>query len=251
MIVCGTASSRLVDLAVSPVDLMRRGSALKINSVYYITKCINPSLDRVLGLCGADVKSWYQTMRKRKSRVRHINYELCEQQQHEEEMKQRALATRGTGAGGVQGGAQGSAQGGVMEWRGTGMMGGRDAGKFKQRSMDQFTLRGLCECCGGDSVAALCPPCREDPLTTAVSLHASLDRERSADANLAAICRRCSRQSAGQSSTLFLRRGLVGHNCCESMECPTFHDRCKVVLKIEDLVAATSELDQLLHQFKW
>jgi DNA polymerase elongation subunit (family B) len=35
---------------------------LQIDGRYYITKVVNPALDRVLSLCGADVKHWYFEM---------------------------------------------------------------------------------------------------------------------------------------------------------------------------------------------
>jgi DNA polymerase elongation subunit (family B) len=44
-----------MDLAVCPSELLKRGTCYRINSLYYITKCVLPALDRVLGLCGVQV----------------------------------------------------------------------------------------------------------------------------------------------------------------------------------------------------
>ena len=53
-----------------------RGTSLRLNYVYYMTKCINPALDRVLGLSGARVFDWFKSVTRPKLRVRHVNYDI-------------------------------------------------------------------------------------------------------------------------------------------------------------------------------
>lgn len=54
---------------------MLRGTALRLNYAYYMTKCINPALDRVLSLGGARVLDWFKTVARPKLRLRHLNYD--------------------------------------------------------------------------------------------------------------------------------------------------------------------------------
>lgn len=54
---------------------MLRGTALRLNYAYYMTKCINPALDRVLSLGGARVLDWFKTLARPKLRLRHLNYD--------------------------------------------------------------------------------------------------------------------------------------------------------------------------------
>ena len=87
VVVCGGPSARLMDLVVSPHELVLNrlvivaltqhphphspqhnhshpppNSSLKLNGNYYISKQIIPALARVLNLVGADVQSWYDEM---------------------------------------------------------------------------------------------------------------------------------------------------------------------------------------------
>lgn len=70
VVVAGSPAARLKDLVVTPLEFMRRGSSMRVNHIYYITKCILPALDRLLSLAGADVKSWYKYMAKPACRLR-------------------------------------------------------------------------------------------------------------------------------------------------------------------------------------
>lgn len=62
VVVSGEASARLKDLVVSPAEVLRRGSVLRVNHLYYITKHINPALDRVLNFAGISISHWYKCM---------------------------------------------------------------------------------------------------------------------------------------------------------------------------------------------
>ena len=71
----GVPNAPLKNLVFSPVEVLRRGSPLRVNYNYYIHKCINPALDRVLSLCGLDVSSWFRGMARPRQRLRHFNYD--------------------------------------------------------------------------------------------------------------------------------------------------------------------------------
>jgi hypothetical protein len=51
------------------------GSTLRLNYTYYLTKCINPALDRVLSLAGVDVFAWFRATTRPKSHIRHVRYD--------------------------------------------------------------------------------------------------------------------------------------------------------------------------------
>eukprot|EP00026_Physarum_polycephalum_P017539 Phypoly_transcript_18793.p1 GENE.Phypoly_transcript_18793~~Phypoly_transcript_18793.p1 ORF type:complete len:225 (+),score=35.65 Phypoly_transcript_18793:49-675(+) len=68
VVVNGGPKSRLMDLVVPPRELIN-SSNLRLHAIYYITKQIIPSLERVFNLVGADVKSWFAAL-PREIRVR-------------------------------------------------------------------------------------------------------------------------------------------------------------------------------------
>ena len=94
---------------------------------YYIEKCLNPALDRMLALCGVSVQQWYHGVRHPVRRMRHVNYA---------EYEAPPPANGGGGGGG----------------RGHNGFGGRGGGvrphALKQTSLDPFLHSGSCEVCG-------------------------------------------------------------------------------------------------------
>ena len=76
VVVSGDASARLKDLVVSPAKVLRRGSILRVNHLYYITKHINPALDRVLNFAGINVSYWYKCMVSLRYLYLHDKYSL-------------------------------------------------------------------------------------------------------------------------------------------------------------------------------
>ena len=61
VVVYGDPNARLTDQVVEPKELLRNKD-LRLNGEYYIRKLVIPSLERILQLAGADVKSWYEEM---------------------------------------------------------------------------------------------------------------------------------------------------------------------------------------------
>lgn len=76
VVVYGLPNTPLKNLVFHPKDVLKRGSSLRINYFYYITKCVNPALDRLLSLAGVNIFQWFQAMTRPKLLLRHINYDL-------------------------------------------------------------------------------------------------------------------------------------------------------------------------------
>ncbi|KAI4310958.1 hypothetical protein MLD38_035900 [Melastoma candidum] len=62
VVVHGEPGSRLVDMVVDPMEVLRIDSPLRLNELYYIGKQIIPSLQRVFSLVGADLNRWFAEM---------------------------------------------------------------------------------------------------------------------------------------------------------------------------------------------
>ncbi|XP_043708383.1 DNA polymerase zeta catalytic subunit isoform X3 [Telopea speciosissima] len=62
VVVHGEPGSRLVDMVVDPLDVLRIDSPYRLNDLYYIQKQIIPALQRVFGLIGADLNQWFLEM---------------------------------------------------------------------------------------------------------------------------------------------------------------------------------------------
>ncbi|KAG0375993.1 DNA polymerase zeta [Mortierella sp. AD032] len=97
VVVYGDPSARLTDQVVEPKELLRNKD-LRLNGEYYIRKHVIPSLERILQLAGADVKSWYDEM----PRV------------------QRAIPMTALGAAAATGGGGGKGEGGGRKGEGGG-----------------------------------------------------------------------------------------------------------------------------------
>ena len=62
VVICGNPNSKLFDLVIDPHEVIFSSGDLIINSMYYITKQIIPSLSRLFCLLGVDIKSWFIDM---------------------------------------------------------------------------------------------------------------------------------------------------------------------------------------------
>ena len=76
IVVWGSPRAPLRDLVIAPEDFLSRGSDLRVNHIYYIIKCINPSLDRLFRLCRVDINSWYSETRRPTPRIRRFPYRV-------------------------------------------------------------------------------------------------------------------------------------------------------------------------------
>ncbi|GMH43547.1 hypothetical protein BSKO_11469 [Bryopsis sp. KO-2023] len=62
VVVCGEPGARLVDMVVDPHTLIDSNGRLRLHSLYYITKQINPAINRLMLLVGIDVNTWFGSM---------------------------------------------------------------------------------------------------------------------------------------------------------------------------------------------
>jgi hypothetical protein len=94
VVVYGLPNTPLKNLVYHPKDILKRGNSLRLNYLYYIMKNVNPSLDRLLSLCGVNIFSWFQNMTRPKLFIRHFNYdnipkELLPPEQVEQQQQQQ------------------------------------------------------------------------------------------------------------------------------------------------------------------
>jgi DNA polymerase zeta len=215
IIVCGTTSSRLVDLAITPDKLLKRDNHFKINSFYYITKCINPSLIRVIGLSGANIKDWYHHIKKKSYSIRyrsgyysmisinhlpdeHINQIHSHFPNHSHKTK-----------------------------------------KLVQKSMESYLYQRHCEICGQENNSAICQQCMETPLESYLILITNMKQLQIIDDNLSKKCNICT--NSLQKSNLFVKNEMLGYDCCESIDCKIFFKRNRNLLRLEDAVYAVND----------
>jgi len=211
VVVCGTLNTPLKNLVYSPEELLKRGTALRLNYAYYMTKCINPALDRVLSLGGARVLDWFKTLARPKLRLRHLNYD--------------ALSLHAN-----------KSAGGVDHTK--------KAQKKAQTSMDQYTIQGVCEVCGRDAVPMrmLCRPCLEQQSTTLTVLLYRLRHVALKEQSFARICRNCTKFP--QESALFVKHEMVSEHCCRSLDCSVFFERTRIVTRLEDYRLAVADVEE-------
>lgn len=133
---------------VSPEQFLAEDSGLRLNGKYYITKVINPALDRALALLGVDVNAWYSDMPRPAPRV------------------SRKLKSASTGAEQDSGGGGGGG-GGLWGGAGVGGIGVQGNGKGKGRGtrgrracvITNFFISDRCSLCGEQCARSVCGKC--------------------------------------------------------------------------------------------
>lgn len=198
MVVYGGPQARLVDLVVSPHDLLDSRGNLRLHGIYYITKQIIPAVERIFNLVGADVKSWFNYMPK-DIRNRSRSYLLPTSSALYTTSSTAATATfhapPGVGAG---------------------------------RTIDQYYKSQHCVVCGELVVSTntssstkiddscVCKNCKNEPQRTYYVLlrrHQELERHK---AHMTELCFGCT----GITSSPIIK--------CISLDCPVFYERSKL-----------------------
>lgn len=131
---------------VSPEQFLAEDSGLRLNGKYYITKVINPALDRALALLGVDVNAWYNDMPRPAPRV------------------PRKLKSVSTSAEQDSGGGGG---GGLWRGAAVGGIGGQGNGKGKGKAalgrracvITNFFISDRCSLCGEQCARSVCGKC--------------------------------------------------------------------------------------------
>jgi DNA polymerase zeta len=135
VVVAGEPGARLVDLVVSPHDVLRNPQRYKVNAKYYVSKQILPVLARAFNLVGVDISKWFHDMHKPVSR--------------------RFRAVMGNDA--------------VMRSATRGE-GPSTAKKRQVTTIEQFYFSDRCEVCGKPCKRLMCDDCTRDPALNALIL---------------------------------------------------------------------------------
>lgn len=144
---------------VSPEQFLAEDSGLRLNGKYYITKVVNPALDRALALLGVDVSAWYNDMPRPAPRV-----------SHKAKKASSIFGAGGTrigggdggGGGGVGGGGVGGGGGpwgGGVQEGGGGKRKGRGGGSGKATVITNFFISDRCSLCGEQCARSVCGEC--------------------------------------------------------------------------------------------
>jgi hypothetical protein len=255
VVVHGVPQALLKELVYDPRDVLRRGSNLRLNYVYYITKCINPALDRVLSLCGVNVFQWYRALVRPKPRIRHIQYEEYVVVPPPLSETAAAAADNG-GTGGATGVHRYRAQSGtstagrvvdgdlLLRLQSLPPPGHTRKRHHHQTTMDQFTMQATCEICGQDALPQknLCASCVHRQMDSLILLTQRLNIVQSHDAALAATCQRCT--GFAQHAQLFAKGEMIAEDACVALECVVFHERARLVTRMEDFTLAMRDVAQ-------
>jgi DNA polymerase zeta len=208
VVIYGEPGARLVDMVVPPRALVESAGRLRLHALYYITKQINPALERVLSLVGADVKAWFAEM-PRPARML---------------PQKRSAATLGLENSAGQGGRNAqSRRGGAT-------------------TIDRFYLSRHCAVCDELTHASrpLCERCTREPQLAAGVLSARLNRLERQYVQLLRVCLAC----GGGGGTLESSCG--GRVACDSLDCGVYFERRKVWWELQTAEAlATAGLREL------
>ena len=247
VVVYGPPASTLRSLVYTPEEVLRRGTELRLNYLYYITKCINPALDRVLSLCGGQVGDWFRSVARPKLRVRHFNYDVF--------ATAATVAGDGSRSGTTIGGGCSSASGSSTTattaynntsttTTNTTALATTHSNKHKQTSMDQFTIQSTCIICSADAVPqhTLCHNCRAEHQQSLCNITNRLKILTLKDQNFTQICKNCTKTS--QYSVLYSKNEIIGIDNCESIDCKILYERNRIITKLEDLSIAVQEINQ-------
>lgn len=230
--IAGPPNSLLKDLIAPPVDILSRDSKYRLNHIYYISKQINPALDRVLNFCGVDIASWYSQMPKPSSKWTESSV-----------MNKKLFLGRYFGFK--------SANADLPS------LGGR-ARRRQQPTIKEYLPTLMCLVCGKElspissshgtqhSAGYLCVSCSSLPFAPAEACNSLTSRLNSLEriANEQRIICRCCCGWSQIEDPLFPREGatdmdegtvLVGKECCVSTDCPVLYERVRNISKREDV----------------
>jgi DNA polymerase zeta len=189
VVVYGHRGARLSDMVVPPRALVEAGGALRLHALYYITKQINPAVERALALAGGEVRAWFAAMPR----------------PHRMLPQKRPAASLPLLGGGGGGG------------------GGRGGGAA---TIDTFYLSRHCAVCDGLTLRdrPLCDDCLARPQLAAAVLAARWNRLERQHVQLARVCVGCGGGGSGGGGHAAGQGGVV----CDSLDCGVYFERRKV-----------------------
>jgi hypothetical protein len=261
-VIAGPPNSLLKDLIAPPVDILSRDSKYRLNHIYYISKQINPALDRVLNFCGIDVASWYAQMPKPSSKWT------------EAVVNKRLFLGRYFGLQETSSGREGGVATAMTKRR------------RQQPTIKEYLPTLMCLVCGkelsptsprpasasatggGRGSRYLCVVCSSlpsAPATACNALTSRLNHLERIEKDHRVICRCCCGWSQIEDDPLSLcppRGGggaggtgggerdtlLVGKECCVSTDCPVLFERVRNLSKREDVSLSLLALSLTDHR---
>lgn len=233
VVITGDPGARLVDLVVTPYQLLRSNGSLRLNNTYYITKQVIPALDRIFSLVGADLKAWFTDMRRpvlRRMRAAPTALGLP---------ASAAAGARtllvpdgddgedGSAMAGTSGGAAGGS--GRSRWSSAGQGGGSTG----TRTIDGYYMSESCDICGRQCRGRVCEACLQDPQQVAfiaIMREAAMRRSLS---RMEALCQTC---------TSIRDPSIRGASACNSLDCPVFYERARLGMEGAQLARVVDAL---------
>jgi hypothetical protein len=116
----------------------------------------------------------------------------------------------------------------------------------QQTTMDRFTTQSKCELCAEDAMPQrnLCQHCLSQPGESLILLMQRLNLTKEREKVLERHCQETC-VHFHQESMLFAKNEMIGPNACESIECSHFHERSRLVMRIEDFMIATHDIQNM------
>ncbi|KAK1758381.1 hypothetical protein QBC47DRAFT_374509 [Echria macrotheca] len=204
VVVSGGPGARLIDRCVAPEDLLVRSAAhASLDAEYYIGKNIVPPLERIFGLVGANVRSWYDEM----PRVQQVR--------------------NNTGGGGAGLATDGKAK--TLEWflhSASCMACGVKMKTARPAGINPWAMTTVSRGAGGEQqqqqqLLPVCRRCAEDPAATMVQLQAKVNVEARKYADVVKVCQSC----AGMAP--------LEEVPCDSRDCPVYYSRVKQASRLK------------------
>lgn len=203
VIVAGTSGLLLRERARHPITYLRRGSDNRLDLIYYLEKCINPALARVIDTKSVKsiIVSWYDDMKRgvKVSNKRPIEYE--------DQVKSR--------------------------------LGNHLITEFLQENCficgDQLKIKGLSSGSGLSSSPSslFCAYCEEHQAGSLSILYQRWNSVQESEHKLRLTCQGCGQHK--QFHELNAATQLIGRDACESIDCSIFFERCKKVAELDVL----------------
>ena len=221
LVINGLTKANLNELIIDPNEFLQRNNNNlinnRINSNYYIDKCINPALIRILSLCGIDVMKWYHNMLKPKVITRKILYQTIQSNNQSNKSNETIKLKYNNNS--------------------------NNKINQKQQSMDLFTIQNNCKICFKDAKPnkTLCELCYNNKQQTYQILLNQLNQSYDHNHQLTLLCHNCSKISS--LSEFFMKNEIIGSKCCNSLDCDIFYKRYNLIRSIEDYETAMNDLD--------
>lgn len=230
VVVYGYEGQRVMDQITTPEDVTE-SPKLRINSEYYITRQIIPTLARVLNLCGGDIAAWWQESAKSYRVGRNVQTTIMAAPAAQQQ-KQKQKATFGA----------------------------------KSLTLDQFYQSNTCVVCANSTarrrvqltaseeapaeayslgpMGNLCATCASQPMQTLMTLQSEAqERERRYNA-LLTLCGTCAGRDAsfaevpssatgGEEEVDPIAERIRCDNPCRSVECDLYFERWRSRRRME------------------